>query len=909
MTIDSTEALQIAVTMDINMVYVILFNAVTREQLDIVSEYISNSRVDINKAFHDKTILDTAIQKGSVEIVELLLKHPNINVNKQKHHTESPLCKSLLYAHAITFNYIKDKISIFKNFKSNCRKIMEMLIRHPSLDMNNHEDNFFSLACGRGEVDMLRLILTDPILKVRVKTNVRDAHGDSPSHWACIGGHVNVIKLLHEFNAFRAFVRNKDGIQPFHVACAEGQLNAVRFMLKEFSILYHMSIQDDTSQDILFKGLEIASKSKDGTDVVRAFADYLLIKIRPIDITTIKQTETVLLIVDTLRKVTNPSCWNAVCSLMREQYFTLDTSVFESLYSLFKTTYYSLWGLTLLVQHKKNPFRLDKNNIARIMLHRHYVMFAVISNIYENAVSFADKHYSKQYMLYHAVSRGITDLVLLIITHWPFYSITERIEGISLGNIALKHHNIRSLLGKNQISRQVANSQDIKEFSNWFSTKRFLSSSISLIQQQHLPIRCSGIENFIKDLYLDEIEQIYAIDKIIKLCSILNDDPSREEKQLVLKTIQQLLCDISKEVSQINQLYTFKAMQVGSSMEGTRPFRPDEFIFLLICTEIIRYLEISQHIESHTSVSIKLLDPLCPIILQKQWIMQGGYFNFVEYSWYLRRQIYIVLKHLFQTGSYGPYLYIESLFHGLAEIPCIHLKWRGPVYKDMSITIDLVPALRIRNYNPKIAFVNEPCEYYTFPKGIFFHSKGYSLWPVAFSEVELKLVCSLPEQARSGLKLAKGVRIRELFPKKVVQLLHNVSSLDDCLKTYMLKTNVIVLSKVVPKATKFDDVQWAYMTYALVVQRLLLLGSIPHIFDVSPQHNIFTVFACRHDTDIPCEEERKCCIQRKNLVIIALNIREVLRICLENEGKDIAQLDTFVFEALRKQPFEWFISS
>ena len=163
-----------------------------------------------------------------------------------------------------------------------------MLLRHPSLDLNNHQDNFFYLACGRGEEDMLRLILTDPTLKVRIETNFKDAHGDSPSHRACLKGHINVIKLLHEFNVFRALERNKDGMQPFHVACAEGQSNVVRFMLKEFYNLYQMCIQDDTSQEILFKGLEIACKVKDGTDVVVALTDYLLIKIRHIDITTIK---------------------------------------------------------------------------------------------------------------------------------------------------------------------------------------------------------------------------------------------------------------------------------------------------------------------------------------------------------------------------------------------------------------------------------------------------------------------------------------------------------------------------------------------------------------------------------------------------------------------------------------------
>ena len=456
------------------------------------------------------------------------------------------------------------------------------------------------------------------------------------------------------------------------------------------------------------------------------------------------------------------------------------------------------------------------------------------------------------------------------------------------------------------MNASVSADRETNAFDDWFATKQFLSSSITLAKHQCSSIPCDEIEDFINNVYINDIIRLQIMEKYGHFCRLFDCKEPIKEKQLVFSTIQRLLSDMNNEVSKVNPLFKFKIIQVGSSMEETRPFRPDEFDFLLICTEIIRYLEISRHNEIHTSVTIKTLDVSGLKYFQKEWIGPGGYFDFETYSISHRLAIYTALKNIFDCGSYGAHLFIEPLLYSGGQILCIHLKWRGPFFKDMPISIDLVHALKIADYNPEVSFVDEPCQYYCFPKGHYFFSEGISLWPVAFSEVELKLVRNLPEEARKGLKLAKGVRINELFPEKIIQTMQNVSSLDECLKTYMLKTNVIVLSKVVPISKQFNRTQWAYMTYGLVVKRLLLLGDLPNIFDVSPKHKVFHVFACRHRIDLACEEERKCCIQRKNLAIIALNIREVFRCYLEKQGHDTAQLDEFVMTALQKQPFEWF---
>ena len=114
----------------------------------------------------------------------------------------------------------------------------------------------------------------------------------------------------------------------------------------------------------------------------------------------------------------------------------------------------------------------------------------------------------------------------------------------------------------------------------------------------------------------------------------------------------------------------------------------------------------------------------------------------------------------------------------------------------MPISIDLVPSLVLDTYIPVYRYVAEPCKYYAFCKirAVEWHD-DVLLCPVAFSDVELKLIAKMPQSARDGLKLAKGMRVTALFPQTILDMLQGVFCIDDYLTTYMLKTSLVFCFK------------------------------------------------------------------------------------------------------------------
>ena len=78
-------------------------------------------------------------------------------------------------------------------------------------------------------------------------------------------------------------------------------------------------------------------------------------------------------------------------------------------------------------------------------------------------------------------------------------------------------------------------------------------------------------------------------ERALKLTDI---DNKMSEHELVQTTIVSFINDIAKEITTENLLYSCIAIPVGSSFEGTRPYLPDEFDFLLLCHELQKYLKI-----------------------------------------------------------------------------------------------------------------------------------------------------------------------------------------------------------------------------------------------------------------------------------------------------------------------------
>ena len=233
----------------------------------------------------------------------------------------------------------------------------------------------------------------------------------------------------------------------------------------------------------------------------------------------------------------------------------------------------------------------------------------------------------------------------------------------------------------------------------------------------------------------------------------------------------------------------------------------------------------------------------------------------------------------------GNFLFIDPNFYETKPISCLHLHWRGINYKDMKIKIDIVPAFKIENYNPLFIYTAEPCEYYAFCKTGFVRGES-TIYPVAYSDVELKLIAQLPESARNGLKLAKGMRIAALFPAEILQILREVFSIEDCLKTYILKTSLFYYIKGSEMDSRqLSTEEWAYLIYLHLEIRLMATGKLPSLFTIpyGPSRDPL-LFGCMDSLNTDVGHERQCCVNRKNLLLITHYLRVVLEVYLRENG-------------------------
>ena len=64
-----------------------------------------------------------------------------------------------------------------------------------------------------------------------VNDDFLDFFGTTPLHWACWGGHLNVVEYLLTFHDANVEAADTGGQTPLHVACYHGRLSVVRYLL------------------------------------------------------------------------------------------------------------------------------------------------------------------------------------------------------------------------------------------------------------------------------------------------------------------------------------------------------------------------------------------------------------------------------------------------------------------------------------------------------------------------------------------------------------------------------------------------------------------------------------------------------------------------------------------------------
>ena len=209
------------------------------------------------------------------------------------------------------------------------------------------------------------------------------------------------------------------------------------------------------------------------------------------------------------------------------------------------------------------------------------------------------------------------------------------------------------------------------------------------------------------------------------------------------------------------------------------------------------------------------------------------------YKIQLEQYILESINELIPNGVYLDHLFIDSNYYEMRDVSCLNFIWRGKVYKDMKIKVDIVPAFKIEEFMPAFTYAHN-ATYYTFCKeqSSMHHDERW-LCPVAFSDIELRLIQNLPESAKNGFTMAKGLRVASLFPQNIIAQFQEVYCLQDTLKTYILKTSLIYCYfTLFRERNVLSKEDWAYLIIRHLELRLLTNGFLPTLFDIGQERRL-----------------------------------------------------------------------
>ncbi|XP_048253953.1 ankyrin repeat domain-containing protein 17-like [Haliotis rufescens] len=158
---------------------------------------------------HGDNILHLACLRGHVEMVKYILSQKILDINSRGLYGRTPLMFAATEGHRDVFDSVMSKGG------------------NASL-VDTHGDNILHLACLRGQVEMVKYILSQNILDI----NSRGQHGRTPLMFAATEGHRDVFDLvMSKGGDVSAFDGNGNNI--LHLACVGGNVEIVKYILSQ----------------------------------------------------------------------------------------------------------------------------------------------------------------------------------------------------------------------------------------------------------------------------------------------------------------------------------------------------------------------------------------------------------------------------------------------------------------------------------------------------------------------------------------------------------------------------------------------------------------------------------------------------------------------------------------------------
>ena len=329
------------------------------------------------------------------------------------------------------------------------------------------------------------------------------------------------------------------------------------------------------------------------------------------------------------------------------------------------------------------------------------------------------------------------------------------VKRISLIELAAQNKDILAIL-ETKILQPETVVEIVKLYQAWYDLLASLSSTspnethkISLKENHHRDVQQDLLNDdglTFPEHTIPTLATIYnTFDKYQNLSASASGDNRGQvyEKQKVFNTVRRLFHEMVHRLAKANPLFECHPEFVGSSREGTRAYMPDEFDVKFICTEIIKYIDItSPRFELQVSAVVQLF--VKPEYRSrsdiKPYVLPNGHFDAHKYKTDFDTLLTNILIDIFNEGNFCQYMFLESQFICCSNITNFNLKWRGETYKDMTISVDVVPAVLCERLYSLFCPQSREGQFY-----VFFKYKSEDCFPVDHSDVELKSICQLPD--------------------------------------------------------------------------------------------------------------------------------------------------------------------
>jgi hypothetical protein len=315
----------------------------------------------------------------------------------------------------------------------------------------------------------------------------------------------------------------------------------------------------------------------------------------------------------------------------------------------------------------------------------------------------------------------------------------------------------------------------------------------TLLKNQNLR---GNLQNFPKDFkqyceYLLKARRTYTLAR-----------PSEEHAQDidVITAVRHHIEKICQYVNEYDSRFQMTIFPTGSTVEGTKVGRPDEFDFVLCLQRLSRYCVIQSTEPYHPGYAL--------LKFKNKPVPEGflsfsdseGYFQALPFLNYLFKYIKRALneRKLWEKGNL--YYRYEDNLHVISEKPVFNFQmyWIGSKHKQIALSIDLVPGVYKRGWWPKKAcpetmklvsdrVIDEGCFLVLQTKNNDFNDKWYymndvindsvgstqdvcqdthgnKMLRVSVAPAEISLMKSLPEIYRRAYALAKIVKSPEICP-------------------------------------------------------------------------------------------------------------------------------------------------